>query len=366
MSLTSRRNLLIGLVALAWLPLLLLSLIAGRALAPGVALPFLEDFEIHARLLLGVPLLLVAERRVHARLNRITELFLERDLVREEDRERYQGLVASSMKLRESLVAKLLLLALVYGVTVPFVWRQAVALDVTSWYAMPGAEGATRLTAAGWWAACVSQPLFQFLLLQWYFRLLLWARFLFKVSRLELRLVPTHPDGTAGLEFLTLVVRAYSLVMMAQGAVLAGMMANRIFHAGATLAEFKLELVGIVALMVLAVLGPLLFFHPQLRRARRIGLEDLGALGQAYGRDFDRRWQHGQVPADRELLGAADIQSLADLRNSYLVVADMRRIPFSMKSIMTLVYLTLLPVAPLLLTMFSAEELVERVLKSIF
>ncbi len=49
---------------------------------------------------------------------------------------------------------------------------------------------------------------------------------------------------------------------------LAGLMANRILFAGARLPEFKVELIGFVAVMVLVTLGPLLVFSPALERGR--------------------------------------------------------------------------------------------------
>ena len=57
----------IVLAALAWVPLLLLSIAEGHAWG-GVALPFLYDVELHVRLLLAMPLLIVAELVVHRRL----------------------------------------------------------------------------------------------------------------------------------------------------------------------------------------------------------------------------------------------------------------------------------------------------------
>ena len=135
---------------------------------------------------------------------------------------------------------------------------------------------------AGWWLGCVSLPLFQFLLLRWYFRLFIWARFLWQVSRIELKLMPTHPDRCGGLGFLALVSHAFAPLLLAQGALLAGMMANRIFYAGAKLPEFKVEIIGLVAVMVFAVLGPLLVFAPKLAAAKRAGLREYGTLAQRY------------------------------------------------------------------------------------
>jgi hypothetical protein len=172
----------------------------------------------------------------------------------------------------------------------------------------------------------------------------------------------THPDGMAGLHFLGMSRRAYSQLLVAQGVMLSGLIASRIFYDGASLMEFKPELFGTVVVMVFAIMGPLLAFTPRLQTTRRRGLEECGTLGQRYAQEFDDKWFRGSVPPSEPLIGSADIQSLADLRNSFLVVRDMELTPFTMKTVLSMAITTLLPVAPLLLTMFSAEELIERVL----
>ena len=67
-----------------------------------------------------------------------------------------------------------------------------------------------------------------------------------------------------------------------------------------------------------------------------------------------------------ELLGAADIQSLADLGNSYAMVREMRSVPFGMDDITRLAAVTATPLVPLLLTVFSPEELILRIIKIVF
>ena len=47
-------------------------------------------------------------------------------------------------------------------------------------------------------------------------------------------------------------------------------------------------------------------------------------LAARYAREFDRKWLRGGAPADEPLLGSGDIQSLADLGNSYEVVKEMQ------------------------------------------
>jgi hypothetical protein len=356
---------MVVLAVLAWVPLLLLSVIDGRAWGSAVALPFLHDLEVHAKLLLAIPLLIAAEVTAHRRLPPIVRQFLERNLIPEVERPRFDAAIAAAMRLRGSVAAEVLLIVFVYVVGVFFVWRTQSTLEISGWYA-DSAGGTLHLSRAGWWAALVSLPLAQFLLVRWYFRLFIWGRFLLQVSRMKLNLMPTHPDGMAGLHFLGTSRRAFTQLLVAQGAVLSGMIANRIFYEGANLMSFKPELFGTVVVMVFAVLGPLLAFAPRLRRTRRQGLEECGALGQRYAREFDDKWIRGGAPPGELLIGTADIQSLADLRNSFLVVRDIEFAPFTMKVVLSMAVTTLLPVAPLLLTMFSAEQLVERVLKVLF
>jgi hypothetical protein len=353
------------LTLLAWAPLLVLSVAERHAWGGSVQLPFLHDIEMHVRLLLALPLLILAEQVVHQRMRPVVHQFVARGLIPDAARAQFNAAIAAAMRLRNSVTAEVLLIAFVYGVGVFFVWRTQIALDTTSWYGV-AVDGKLQPSLAGWWLGCVSLPLFQFLLVRWYFRLFIWARFLWQVSRIELSLMPAHPDRCGGLSFLSLVNHAFAPVLFAQGAMLAGVMANRIFYAGATLLEFKLELVGIVAVMVFAILGPQLVFVPKLAAAKRAGSREYGLLAQRYTRAFDDKWLRGGAPADEPLIGSADIQSLADLGNSFTMVEKMLLVPFTLQTVLQLAVVTLLPVGPLLLTMIPLEELLDRLLKIVF
>jgi len=359
------RRRIIAAVVVAWLPLLVLSLVGGHAWGWSVKLPFLQDIEMHLRLLLALPLLIGAELVVHQRMRPVVGQFLARGLIPEGALTEFEQAINSSLRLRNSVAAELLMIGLVYGVGVFFVWRRHVALDLTSWFGVAG-DGQLQPSLAGWWMGCVSLPIFQFLLLRWYFRLVIWARFLWRVSRIDLRLMPTHPDRCGGLGFLASVSQAFAPVLLAQGILLAGMMADRIFFTGAKLVAFKLDIAGLVTLMVFAVLGPLLVFLPNLAAAKRSGLREYGLLAQTYAREFDHKWLRGGAPPDEALLGSGDIQSLADLGNSFAVVKEMRLLPFSLQTVLQLAVTTLLPVGPLLLTMIPLDELLERALKMVF
>jgi hypothetical protein len=216
------------------------------------------------------------------------------------------------------------------------------------------------------WYGYVSLPIFQFLLLRWYFRLFIWIRFLWQVSRIELSLVPTHPDRTGGLGFLSNTVHAFTLLAVAHGALVAGSIANRIFYVGAALPEFKVEISVIVIFLLCVVLGPLLVFAPQLAQAKRTGLREYGTLAERYVREFDTKWLRSGAPVDERLVGSADIQSLADLSNSFEVVRMMQIAPITRDALLRLVAATLAPIMPLLLTMMPLEELLKKLFGILF
>ena len=359
------RRRIVVLSLLAWLPLALFAGLEGRLLPGTATVPFLLDVEVHVRYLLAIPLMVVAELVVHQRMRAVLQQFLGRKLVPEAVRTQFDAAVASVARLRNSVLAEILIIAFVYGVGMFVVWRNYVALDANTWYATTSAAG-SRLSLAGMWYGYVSLPLFQFLLLRWYFRVFIWARFLWQVSRLELKLVPTHPDRVGGLGFLANTAYAFLPLALAHGAVLAGMLANRILHLGAKLPEFKAEIVLMLFFVQFLVFGPLFAFAAQLARAKRTGLGEYGSLAARYVREFDGKWLRGGAAPGEPLVGTADLQSLADLGNSFEIVKGMRLAPVTRDAIFQLAAATLLPVVPLLLTMMPWDELLKRLFGMVF
>ena len=363
MELLHRR--IVAFALMAWLPLLVLSAVDGHLLGDSVAIPFLRDWEVHVKFLVALPLLVATELTAHRRLRFTVQQFQERNLVPDNARTRFEAAVASAYRLRNSKLAEVILMALVYGVGVLVVWRQYVALDVLTWYGTPSDQGRT-LTLAGTWYGYVSLPIFQFLLIRWYFRLLIWMRFLWQVSRIKLQLMPTHPDATGGLGFLSRSAEAFVLLATAHGALLAGQLANRIFYSGATLTDFKLECGLLVAFLLIMLLGPLFVFTPQLEKTWRDGGREYGSLAHRYVREFDTKWLRGGAPPGEELIGSGDIQSLADIGASFERVQGMRLWPFGRTAVMMVVVATLVPLTPLLLTMMPLAELAKKLFGILF
>lgn len=362
-SLVKKRLVFISLFT--WLPLLALSAAQGTLWRGTVPLPFLLDFELHVRFLIALPLLIGAELVVHERMRAVVQLFRERRLIPPDEVARFDAAIDSAFRLRNSVVAELGLIAFVYGVGIHLVWRQFIALSTATWYAAPATTD-TTLTLAGLWYGYVSLPIFQFLFVRWYFRIFIWARFLFQVSRIELRLVPTHPDRLGGLGFLADTVHAFIPLAVAHGVMAAGPLANRIFYAGAKFSDFRIEAVTLVAVVLCVVFGPLCVFAPQLARARQNGMQEYGTLAERHARAFDTKWLRGGATADDSLLGSGDLQSLADLGRSLEVVRTMRSFPVTRDAALRLAVATCAPIVPLALTMMPFEELVKKLFGMLF
>lgn len=359
------RQRIIVISLLAWLPLLLLATLEGQLFGGSVAVPFLLDIEVHVRFLVALPLLIIAELVVHQRMRPLLQQFLERNMIPENAIGQFQAAVSSAFRLRNSVLAEVLLIVLVYGLGILVVWRHYVALDAATWYSIPSADG-SRLSLAGMWYGYVSLPLFQFLLCRWYFRLFIWGRFLWQVSRIELSLIPTHPDNLGGLSFISGQIYAFTVLAVAHGALLAGTLANRIFFLGVGLTQFKVEIALVVIFTMCVILGPLLFFAPQLAQARRKGSREYGVLAERYVRAFDSKWLRGGAPTDEALLGSGDLQSLADLGNSFAVVRGMRIVPVKKEDVLRLAAATLAPIVPLTLTIMSLEDLLKTLFGVLF
>jgi len=183
---------------------------------------------------------------------------------------------------------------------------------------------------------------------------------------------PPRPDAAIHRDIIERMSRHPRLdsggckIVVRKGEVrLAGVVASRILYRGESLLSFRLEMGGLVVFFVLAILGPLLMFTPKMAEAKRKGLADYGQVAQGYVNSFEEKWVLNTPPSE-EVLGSGDIQSLADLNNSFEIVSNMRAVPFWLEDIIRLAAATAAPMVPLLLTIFPLEELITRLVKIVF
>ena len=218
----------------------------------------------------------------------------------------------------------------------------------------------TTITPAGWWYILVSLPILFFLLLRWVWIFLLWAAFLFRVSRLDLELTPTHPDHAGGLGFLGWGLASFSIVLLAVSAVLSGSLAGEILFRGSSLDQLKYH---VIVFVVLAIADP-----PRAAAGVHRPAGPLPLPRPARFRDADRparsrvrREMDQAAGADRaSLLGSPDMSSLADAGVIYEHVERMQLIPFDKKAVFVLIVAALIPMIPLVGTTIPLKEILSK------
>ena len=330
-------------------------------------MPFLRDIEANARFLVAVPALIIAEATVHRRISPLIPRFLERLIVETEDLPAFRAAVNSALRIRDSNIVEGALLVLVYTLGL-WIWWSQIALGIATWYAHPDATH-LNLSAAGYWYVFVSVPFFQFILLRWYMRLMIWFRLLWQISKLNLHLSAAHPDQAGGIGFLGTGSYGFGPMLFAQGTLLAGLIASRVLHDGRALLSFKTEAAGFVVFFVLVIIGPLVMFTPKLDDTLRQGSAEYGLLANRYVFGFEKKWIREGTPEANHLLGTPDLQSLADLGNSYSVVRKMRIVPFGLQVATRLAAITAAPLLALAFMVLSpqqAQELLGRLVKVLF
>jgi hypothetical protein len=216
---------------------------------------------------------------------------------------------------------------------------------------------------AGFYAALISVPLYRLMLLRWLWLGIAWAVFLRRVTKLPLHCPPAHPDCAGGLGFLGRTQMFFGIISFAVSAVMAGAFANQITYEGSSIEALKFQMVGFCAFVVFLSVTPLLMLTPRLIEVEDRGLHDYHKLGMLYTAGFDRKWIRNERPGDESLLGSSDIQSLADLANSYMVVKKMRPVLLDREILIGLAVPPVLPMLVLLATATPMDQLMKEALR---
>ena len=346
---------LIFAVAIGWLPLILLTAL----FQPAAVLTLLRDYKITARMLIAVPVLLLGQTLMESRFQMIVRQ-VRKDLLSASELTVLQNILVTLTKLRDSVLPELALLVFVYLHTT-LIFRERIGLG-TTWF-IDGADIAAgpHISPAGWYYILVSQTIYQFLVALSLWKWLLWTIFLFRLSRLKLKLEVTHPDKRGGIGFVGMSPLAFAPVAFAITAAIGATWRDEIVHTGAHLMTFKLPAIALLLVIVIVAVGPLAFFVPKLAVLRRKGMLEYGSLAHLHSTEFNEKWILHREGHEGEFLTAPEISSLTDLATSYENVEKMQPFPLEKGSLIALALAVLIPVVPTVL----AEIPLRVVLKSL-
>jgi hypothetical protein len=318
----------------------------------------LRHYGVHMRCLLVIPLLILAEPMVH-RAARAVAALLAGAAATPEARAAFDATGRAMVRLRDASLPWVLLLGAAIG------WSLAddpkAHADAMAWAVDAGGE----LGFGGGWFAYVVRPIFLALLLAWAWRILLLTLWLGRVARIDLQLVPTHPDRAGGLGLIEKLPGAFALVSLAVSAMLSSRWAHEVLHHGASIAAYKHAVLVFVVVWTASLLLPLLAFAPALGRTRRQALPAYSALVGRQGALVHRRWIEGREVAAEPILEAPEIGPVADAAAMYEAVVKMRSVPIGKASIAGIVLPLALPLLVVAALQVPLKDLLLKLAKAL-
>jgi len=341
----------LALGLLTWGIMIILSLIDGTINQTFL----LSVIGIHVRLLLVIPMFFVCETIVSPRMSAFINAIVKSGVV-----------IPSSLPALDKEIFRVNKWINTWLPEFIFLLLSAFLALADSHFQLYGttasvtASKVTELSMANQWYWIVCLTLFRFLMLRWLWHLGLWCFILWRISRLDLNLLPTHPDGAAGLGYLEVVQSHFIPLVFALSALQAAMLTEEISAQKMDFGAIYPPILLVLIVDAVLFLGPLFIFSSKLWACKVKALSEYMEFSAQYVKDFDNKWLHNKAPTQEQLLGTPDLQSLADLNNSISVVRNMRWVPMSMPLLVTLLSAALVPMLPLLLLKYPITELAEK------
>jgi hypothetical protein len=341
-------------VCITWLPLAILASFQDVALGATQSRSLLKDAGMYARFFVALPILLVTPSKCRQTFQQIAQHFLKSGIIKESDRARFLDILTSTMRLRYLRGADWVWLVLAYAWSSAFVFHPAVASVIAATWRTVGPPEHRTLSWAEWYFGAVSQPVLGFVVLHFLYRLGLWWRTLWRISRLDLRLKGSHPDGGGGLMFLGMSLGPCRWPAFALAASPAGGLANVILATGASVLSFKYAIAAIAVGIAALFVGPLCFFHGQLGSTKMRAWLSYDRLAQRQLVQFEQKWIEDLRQND--LLAQPDFSAVIDFGSTVEKIHQMTRWPVYRRQLLALTAAALLPFVPVAMLEFSIKD----------
>lgn len=344
------------LAMLAWLPPALLA--AAQSLADGSdrGWGYFTDLTVPARYLIAIWAMIATERYADGRFKILGRQFREAGLLARDSLPRYEAILAIADRRSSAWLAEAVMLgvALVFsGSTTHLV----VALTGASWEgSLVG--GRVELSWAGAAARYLSTPLFFFLVLRWGWWFLVWAALLFRVSRLPLQLIPTHPDRAAGLGFLSIYPSVFTGFTFALSCVVSASILKDLAVEQRPNEIVWFAIAAWLALNLMVFLGPLLVFALPLHVARERALIEYGRMATRQHVTTHRKWTgSGRDEADQA--EAAALPPTSELNSNIQAIREMDYTPINRAAVTQIVVAAGLPLVAVVFTLVPLDDLIK-------
>jgi len=344
-------------VGIAWAPLVALTASDGKLFGPAASEPFARELKLNAALLVAMPLFALSMTSLYLAVKTTALHFVRSGLIAREDVPLYHDELKKVARLRDSWLVQMVVVALVLGLN--YGTGRTLIENLPGW-AVDESAGVRVASAAGHWSRWVARPIFSLWLGMSVYRWVVYVVLMWRLSRLPLRLVPTHPDGCGGLAFMGALPKTFGVTVAGLATVLsASCAAGMIWHKD-NLESVRDPILFFVVSVVVLLLGPMLLFAPRMAAARKQAALDYGALSARHARLFEERWVKSGAPDD-DLLSAPEISTLCDIDAPLSRVVKMATVPVSRSLFMAILLPAVLPCVPVVLIEIPLVDLLKQV-----
>ncbi len=348
------------LTGIAWLPLVILTLIDGTFISTEITMPFVEDVIPYVRGLLVIPLLVMADNVIEPMMSRIVKYLRSSGVVPDSEQGQLENAVESTAYLLNAKWMQAILVVLAVFVSWAMqadyveMWKEQ---GVTSWALQAEGSGVDE-TLAGTWFLLVTSPMVSFLVYRWIWRFIVWSILLYRVSRMKLELYASHTDLAGGLGMIGAGQALFVIVFVILAALLSAELASNVLYEGDKLVDVKQVVLVFIVMSIVIIAMPLFFFTRKLFNIKRRALAEYGALQHQIYRDFHRHWIDNKTPG---MVDSMQPSAMADYSAVYEIVSTMRVVPLNPTAVIVLAVILVVPFVPLTLT----EQSIWDVLKMI-
>lgn len=346
------------LLAISWMPLVIIT----AWLRPEDLSGLLKDYLVYSRVVIALPVLLIGQLLMETRFRVVIEHVREAQLVSDEDQHKLDSVIASLTRLRDSALPEMLIAASIFTEVV--IIGPSRLITGPAWAVSRGST-ATHLTAAGWYYLLVSVLIYQFLVLLGFWKWFVWSYFLYRLSRMDLRIVATHPDLHGGLGFLGLAPVAFIPIAAAISLAVGAVWRYEILHTTASLASYLVSAIALVVVIFMFELAPLCFFVWKLSVLRQRAILEYGVLAQVHATDFHKKWISRREDGGKELSEVPNVTVLADFDVLYSNIKRMQPLPVDRNTLIGLALGVLVPLLPAVLAEIPLRVLVKELIVAV-
>jgi len=340
---------IIVVFAVTWLPMAALAVKQGLFSTAIEPKNFFADYAAYAQFLIAIPLFIVAERIVSRNTREAARDFLDTGVVNPDHLQYVNESHLEAERWRLAPWPEAVCWGLAYFFALSTILPEFSMTGAGKWqtWHTQVTDGHRRLTWAGGWAMLVALPVLNYWWLRLAWKICIWTRYLYRISRLHLQLVASHPDQMGGIGFVGEVQAKFALVIFAYGiSNVAAPVAYKVSLEGSPLfvAPVWGPMVGFILGAPALFLFPLFMFTKQLFRTKRKMLARYREQSTRHARAFEARWIDQHAHDDSVI----DVDELTRINHVAIVfdrIERMRVVPFDWHSALQLIGSTLGSVA---------------------